>query len=129
MCHQTVCLVARHLEARGLPTLIIASAWDIVLAGRPPRTVFVDYPLGHTTGKPGDAADQLEILGAALAAFPKFEAPGGFVDLGRAWGADDAWKTEAAGAGGGDQRQPRDLTPRYQYEADRLLAEARLAGR
>lgn len=122
-----MCLVARHLEGLGLPTLVLASAWDIVRAGKPPRTAFLDYPLGHTSGKPNDPADQLAVVRGAIAAFADFDAPGGFVDLGRRWSDDEAWKAEAASDTGGDQRQPRDLTPRYQCEADRLLAEARLA--
>ena len=127
MCHQTVSLVARHLEANGLPTLVLASAYDIVRAGNPPRTAFVDYPLGHTTGKPGDAADQLAVMRGAIDAFAKLAAPGELIDLGQRWSDDEAWKAEAGDDTGGDQRQPRDLTPRYQSEADRALAEARLA--
>lgn len=125
MCHQTVCLVARHLEENGIPTLIIASALDITRSGRPPRAVFVDYPLGHTTGKPFDRDDQLGILRAALSAFETIDTPETIRDLGRAWAADEAWKQAATDASSGDQRQPRDTTPRYQFEADRLAAEAR----
>ena len=92
--------------------------------GRPPRAVFVDYPLGHTTGKPFDAADQKGILRDALRAFESIATPESLVDLGRRWADDDGWKQAAADASSGDQRQPRDLTPRYQHEADRLAAEA-----
>lgn len=125
MCHQTVCLIARHLEENGIPTLIIASALDITRRGRPPRAVFVDYPLGHTTGKPFDRDDQLGILRAALKAFDEIEAPETIRDLGLAWAGDETWKATATDASSGDQRQPRDTTPRYQLEADRLAAEAR----
>lgn len=124
MCHQTVCLIARHLEDNGIPTLIIASALDITRSGRPPRAVFVDYPLGHTTGKPFDEADQLAILRDALKAFEEIATPDTIRDLGRRWAEDDAWKRAATDASSGDQRQPRDTTPRYQHEADRLAAEA-----
>jgi len=123
-----VSLVARHLEAQGLPTLCLASAYDIVRAGRPPRAAFVDYPLGHTTGKPHDPADQDTVVRAALAAFPAFTAPGQLIDLGHRWAEDEGWRREAESDTGGDQRQPRDLTPRYQSEEDRRLAEAALAG-
>ena len=58
MCHQTVCLVARHLEANGIASMCLSSALDIFTAGRPPRATFLDYPLGHNSGKPFDAADQ-----------------------------------------------------------------------
>ena len=30
MCHQTVSLVARHLEANGIPTIVMGCAKDIV---------------------------------------------------------------------------------------------------
>lgn len=124
-----MCLVARHLEANGLPTLIMASARDIVAAGRPPRAVFIDYPLGHTTGRPNDAADQEAVLRAALSAFETIATPDEIVELGRRWSADESWRAKAASDSGDDLRQPRDLTPRYQTEEDRRLAEAVPTGR
>jgi hypothetical protein len=39
------------------------------------------------------------------------------------WSDDETWKAEAAVADTGDKRQPRDLTPRYQFEEDRIAAE------
>jgi hypothetical protein len=115
------------LEANGIPTLCIASAWDIIAAGKPPRAVFVDYPLGHTTGKPSDSADQHDIVRRAIEAWPTITTPGEIVDLGCGWGEDD-WRAEAASAEGDDQRSPRDETPRYQSEEDRRLAEAATGG-
>ena len=41
--------------------MCVGSAIDIFQAGRPPRATFVDYPLGHSSGKPFDTADQLSI--------------------------------------------------------------------
>lgn len=121
-----MCLIARHLEENGIPTLIIASALDITLSGRPPRGVFVDYPLGHTAGKPFDTDDQLGILRAALKSFDEIETAETIHHLDLSWGSDESWKQDATDASSGDQRQPRDTTPRYQLEADRLAAEARL---
>ena len=117
-------LVARHLEALGLPTLCFASALDIIQAGAPPRAVFIDYPLGHASGKTNDPADQYEIAQAAIAAWPRFRGPGEIIDLERSWAQDETWKQASEPAGGEDQRAPRDTTPRYQNEADRELAEA-----
>ncbi len=54
-------LVARHLEGLGIPTLCLGSALDILEAGAPPRAAFVDYPLGHSAGRPFDPADQDQI--------------------------------------------------------------------
>ena len=66
MCHQTVSLVARHLEAAGIATVIVGSAQDIVETAGVPRFVFVDYPLGNPMGKPGDVAEQRSTVEAAL---------------------------------------------------------------
>ena len=117
-------LVARYLEERGIPTLCVASALDIIRAGKPPRAVFIDYPLGHTMGKPFDKKDQTQILLKALRAFEKASEPAELIDLQLSWADDESWKEQAMNAHDGDQRSPRDETPRYQYDEDRLLAEA-----
>ena len=121
-------LVARHLEAAGLPTVCLASALDIVRAGRPPRAVFVDYPLGHTAGKPFDLDDQRAVVNAALEQLEAIEAPGTIVQLAQAWSDAPGWRSEAMRPDSGDQRAVRDETPRYQCEADRRLAEAAASG-
>lgn len=124
MCHQTVSLVARHLEANGIATLCLGSAHDILAAGRPPRAVFVDYPLGRTAGKPFDPADQLGIVRAALQGLEALEQPGGLLTLPNQWDARGEWRSEAARNRGEDTRQPRDETPQFQFEADREAARA-----
>ena len=116
-------LIARHLEASGIPTLCLGSALDILRAGHPPRAVFVDYPLGHSAGKPFDADDQASVVGTALRAFETMHAPGGLLVLPHAWGSDE-WRKAAAASQGGDTRQPRDETPQFQLPADREAALA-----
>ncbi|HMM75963.1 MAG TPA: hypothetical protein PJ986_09655 [Gammaproteobacteria bacterium] len=123
MCHQTVSLVARHLEAHGISTVCVGSAYDILAAARPPRACYVDYPLGHTTGKPFDRADQASILRAALALLEKATGPDTLLTLPNRWG-DDAWREEAASTEAKDTRQPRDETPQFQLPADRAAAIA-----
>lgn len=59
-------LVARHLEAHGIPTVVLGSARDIVEQCRVPRFVFTDFPLGNPCGKPGDTDMQRAIVGMAL---------------------------------------------------------------
>ncbi|HEX2886358.1 hypothetical protein [Vineibacter terrae] len=117
-------LAARHLETLGIPTLCLGSALDILEAGAPPRAVFVDYPLGHSAGRPFDPADQYRIVRAALQAFGTMSTPGAIVRLEARWD-DDGWRAAAASTRGADTRMPRDTTPQYQTEDDRLLAEAR----
>jgi len=124
VCHQTVSLVARHLEANGIPTMCIGSAIDILEAGRPPRAVFVDYPLGHTAGKAFDEADQGGIVLAALRGLETFTSPGQLETLPNRWDADGAWQQAAASSDGGDTRQARDETPQFQSAGDRDAAIA-----
>ena len=116
-------LIARHLEAAGTPTVSLTSAYDITAAGRPPRALFVDYPLGHTCGRPFDANDQYEIVRAGLAGLEANTEAGIIVDLDRDWSGDDRWKAEAMLADDGDTRSSRDTTPQWQHPEDRLAAD------
>ncbi|MEH2589038.1 glycine reductase [Bradyrhizobium sp. AZCC 1721] len=69
VCHQTVSLVARHLEANGIPTVIIGSALDVVEHCGVPRFYFTDFPLGNPCGHPWRSDMQREIVRQALALF------------------------------------------------------------
>ena len=66
VCHQTMSLVARHLEAHGIPTVILGAALDIVEHCGVPRLLFSDLPLGHSAGLPYDEASQDETISVAL---------------------------------------------------------------
>lgn len=118
-----MCLIARHLEGLGIATVIVGSALDILQAGRPPRAVFVDYPLGHSVGRPFDTDNQRQIVNAVLDAFETIRSPGTIVELDCRWSGDDDWQHEATDTRSGDTRAPRDESPQYQCEADRLAAE------
>ncbi len=59
-------LIARVFEESGLPTVSMSSALDITSLVKPPRAVFVNFPLGHQCGKPDDPAGQRAILREAL---------------------------------------------------------------
>ena len=117
-------LIARHLESLGTPTLCVASALDIIEAGNPPRSVFIDYPLGHTCGKRFDPNDQYTITRASLAEIEAIRTPGAVVHLPHRWASDDSWKSDAMDPSQGDTRRPRDTTPQYQTEEVRRLAES-----
>jgi len=114
-------LIARHVEAAGISTLCMGSALDIIKAGNPPRAAFLDYPLGHTTGKPHQPELQREILVQALAGFTSMTVPGSVKMLPFYWSEEDEWKHTAMM--GGDSRVPRNETPQYQTEEDRRRAE------
>lgn len=103
----------------------MTSALDITQAVHPPRAAFLDYPLGHTTGKPHQPALQREILLAALAGFDDLTTPGSVKRLPFKWSADASWQETAQR--GPDDRRPRYDTPQYQCEEDRDRAEAPIA--
>ncbi|MBI5948013.1 MAG: hypothetical protein HY875_07740 [Chloroflexi bacterium] len=114
-------LVAREVEAAGIPTLSMTSALDITRAVNPPRAAFLDYPLGHTTGKPHEPALQRAIMLEALDAFTSLREPGQVKHLPFRWDEDERWKHGMAGT---DTRTERFDTPQYQCEEDRLKAAA-----
>jgi hypothetical protein len=89
VCHQSVGLIAREVEAAGIPTLCMTSARDITHAVNPPRAVFLNYPLGHQTGKPDDRENQRAIIGDALGAFETISKPSTIVELPYVWDPND----------------------------------------
>ena len=84
-------LVARHLEAAGIATVIVGSAQDIVETAGVPRFVFVDYPLGNPIGKPGDVAEQQATVEAALQLVTSAMGPRMTFRMPLDWGTDD-WR-------------------------------------
>ena len=63
-------LTARYLEAHGIPTVIIGSAWDIVEWCGVPRFLFADRPLGNPCGHPWDAAKAFDASAPASVLVP-----------------------------------------------------------
>lgn len=103
----------------------MSSALDITSSVNPPRAAFLDYPLGHTTGKPHDPVLQREIMVEALGAFDSLAGPGLIKHLPFTWDPNDSWKQEGD-SGGGDTRTPRLDTPQYQLEEDAVRANERV---
>ena len=105
----------------------MSSAHSITRAVSPPRAVFLDFPLGHTAGKPGETALNRRIMLDTLAAFAAIDAPGTIVTLPYAWADDDAWKECVMPAAANttaprDERMERTGTPQYQLEDDAAAA-------
>ena len=94
VCHQSVSLVARHLEAGGIPTVVMGCARDIVEHVGVPRFLFSDFPLGNSAGKPFDAASQRETLALALDLFESAVGPRATVVSPQTWGSDARWKED-----------------------------------
>lgn len=66
------------------------------MAFKPPRTVFLDFPLGCPAGRPHEPEMQRAILRAALAAAPTFDSDWKIVELPFPWSADGSrqWEEE-----------------------------------
>ena len=85
-------LVARHLEEKNIPTVVIGSALDIIKTCVIPRYLHVDFHLGNPCGKPNNIEMQNAIFKQALALFnEKIETPlikrSPFV-----WNSDQSWR-------------------------------------
>ena len=86
-------LVARHLEANGIPTVIIGSARDVVEHCGVPRFLFTDFPLGNPCGPPGRRDMQRSILRQALGLLETAAAPRTTVTAPFAWTEEGlAWR-------------------------------------
>ena len=86
-------LIARAVEAAGIPTISMTSALDITQSVKPPRSVFVNFPLGHQTGKPHEQELQRSIVRDTFRALETISTPGEIVTLPYAWdGGDDGWE-------------------------------------
>ncbi|HKV53335.1 MAG TPA: hypothetical protein VJN94_01720 [Candidatus Binataceae bacterium] len=67
----------------------MTSAIDITRSVNPPRAVFVNFPLGHQTGKPNQPELQRKIVGDAMTAFGTIAKPGTIVELPYVWDPHD----------------------------------------
>jgi D-proline reductase (dithiol) PrdB len=94
VCHQTMSLVARHLEANGIPTVVMGCAKDIVEHAAVPRFLFSDFPLGNSAGKPHDAASQAFTLELALRVLETAPSAQTTVQSPLRWNADPSWKRD-----------------------------------
>jgi hypothetical protein len=123
-------LVARALEAAGVVTTSVSAARDITSAARMPRAVFVDFPLGHTTGRVGEPGLSIGIVRAALE-LVESDDPEQLVDLPHRWDSTDDWKDvvfrpvddpETGEERYLDERTERSASHRYQSAADESAA-------
>jgi hypothetical protein len=94
VCHQTVSLVARHLEADGIPTVIMGCAKDIVEHCGVPRFLWSDFPLGNSAGRPFDVPSQAQTLELALRVLEAAPAARTTVQSPLRWSDDASWKRD-----------------------------------
>jgi D-proline reductase (dithiol) PrdB len=94
VCHQTVSLAARHLEANGIPTVVMGCAKDIVEYVGVPRFLFSDFPLGNPAGRPNDPESQAFTLELALRVLETAPAPRTTVQSPLRWSDNPEWKLD-----------------------------------
>jgi hypothetical protein len=94
VCHQSVTLIARHLEASGIPTVIMGCAKDVVEHVGAPRFLFSDFPLGNSAGKPHDPVSQAATLDLALRVLEAAPAARTTVQSPQIWSEDPRWKLD-----------------------------------
>lgn len=85
-------LIARYLEEHGVPTVVIATARDIVESAAVPRLLFVDFPLGNPCGEPWNVEQQREIFEKALCLLETAEQGRTTVEAGYRWSDGEEWK-------------------------------------
>lgn len=78
-------MLARRIEAAGVPTVVVTMMPDVADALLAPRVVGVEFPFGHPFGMPGDAETQWRVLGTALHVLAGAARPGTRVDVDVEW--------------------------------------------
>jgi D-proline reductase (dithiol) PrdB len=103
-CHQAMAVVARAVERCGLPTVCSTNARDITELVKPPRSGFLNFPLGNCVGRPLEAAEQRAVCADVIALAGQNE-PGVITELPFQW-PDPGW--------------PERVAEQYRQEADVL---------
>jgi hypothetical protein len=73
------------VEEHGIVTVCVATGRDLTAQVLPPRSLFVNHPMGNAFGAPGDSRMQRAILERALDLAVSAETPGAIVDAGYEW--------------------------------------------
>lgn len=76
LCHQTLGIVARVIEASGIPTMCLSVEPPLTDMVRPPRTAYYNGKIGAVAGTPNYREYQLRILDEALRWIETFDQPG-----------------------------------------------------
>ena len=114
-------LAARHLEANGIPTVIMGCAKDIVEYCGVPRFLFSDFPLGNSAGRPFDADSQALTLELALRVLETAPAARTTVQSPLRWRDDASWKLDFSNL---DRMTPEQIAERRR-EFDEIKAVAK----
>jgi len=78
-------VLARRIEAAGIPTVTVTMMPATAEQLLAPRVVGVEFPFGHPFGQPGDSAVQRMVLTTALRTLAGASRPGTRVDIDLEW--------------------------------------------
>jgi D-proline reductase (dithiol) PrdB len=78
-------LIARSIEAVGVPTVTVSLAKALTEAVGVPRAIFVRWPLGHPLGERQQPAQQRTMIFAALRLLLEAKQPGLIAEPGYRW--------------------------------------------
>jgi glycine/betaine/sarcosine/D-proline reductase family selenoprotein B len=121
VCHQSVALAARALEAAGIATVVMGCAKDIVEHVGVPRLLFSDFPLGNAAGRPNDPASQLQTAEMAVRLLAEAQGPRTTVRSPLKWQGAVDWKLDYSNA---ERLTPEELAAK-RHEFDRVKQQAK----
>ena len=121
VCHQSLSLIARHLEENGISTVVMGCAKDIVEHCGVPRFLFSDFPLGNSAGRPHDVASQALTLELALRLLESAPGPRTTMQSPLRWSESAEWKLDYCNA----EQLSREELKRLRAEFDREKEAAR----
>jgi hypothetical protein len=78
-------LIARTIEAAGIPTICIIGLREIAEKVRPPRSLYLKWPFGHPFGEPGNRLQQRSVLHATFRALSDIQPPATIYEPGWQW--------------------------------------------
>jgi hypothetical protein len=123
VCHQTVSLIARAIEAAGIPTVSMGCAKDIVEYVGVPRLLFSDFPLGNAAGRPHDPESQGQTLESALALLESASAPMTTAQNPLRWPGNGEWKADFSNV---EQMTPEEIAERRaEFDKGKEIARAK----
>ena len=116
-------LIARHLEANGIPTVIMGCVKDIVEHVGAPRFLFSDFPLGNAAGKPNDIESQAYTMELALKVLETAVGPRTTVQSPLRWSEDASWKLDFSNI---EQMSDEEIARRRaEFDRNKQIAKAR----
>ena len=101
------------VEEAGIPTVLVSTGRDLTAQVLPPRSVFVNHPMGNPFGRPRDTKTQREILMHALDFAVHAREAGALKDLPYQWHEPilTIMELKASGALGGQGYRAQNPDP------------------